>query len=92
MPWDYIRFEHIGDDTLKRNNANRLTDKAAWVAHGNRRYWPSISSSCHYLYVPKVSKKWLVREESRRPFGKKGSAGYTNRHLVPASPGRGNLR
>ena len=59
-----IRFEHIGDDTLEATMPvdSRTKQPFGLLMEGHPWYWPKVSVPLPVIYVPKVSKRWLVVE------------------------------
>lgn len=92
-----IRFEHIGDDTLEATMpVDSRTKQPFGLLHGGHPwYWPKVSVPLPVIYVPKVSKRWLVWKSmltTSARHEKGGCAAYANRCISVRVTRSGRLK
>ena len=92
-----IRFEHIGDDTLEATMpVDSRTKQPFGLLHGGASVVLAESiGSLPVIYVPKVSKKWLVWKSmltTSARHEKGGCAAYANRCISVRVTRSGRLK
>ncbi len=92
-----IRFEHIGDDTLEATMpVDSRTKQPFGLLHGGASVvLVKVSVPLPVIYVPKVSKKWLVWKSmltTSARHEKGGCAAYANRCISVRVTRSGRLK